>query len=101
MPIIKKREIEMLAQMNGEEIERFLENLPATKDQIEGLFDFLEMKLEAQPCNHTNRFTMQYVMQNMMDFGKVSGWLSNNGGYCDCKIVSEISVPWTATFGDS
>lgn len=94
MPIIKKREIEMLAQMNGEEIERFLRNLPATKDQIEGLFDFLEMKLESQPCNHTNRFTMQYVMQNRMDFAKVSGWLSNNGGYCDCKIVSEISVPW-------
>ncbi|HUF02875.1 MAG TPA: DUF2695 domain-containing protein [Aridibacter sp.] len=94
MPIIKKREIEMLAQMNGEEIERFLRNLPATKDQMEGLFEHLEDRLESQPCNHTSRFTMQYIMQNGMDFAKVSGWLSQNGGYCDCKILEEIAGPW-------
>ncbi|REJ77801.1 MAG: DUF2695 domain-containing protein [Acidobacteria bacterium] len=98
MPIVKKREIEQLAQMNGEEIERFLKNLPATKDQMDRMFDFIEDKLDSQPCNHTNRFTMQFVMQNMMDFGKVSGWLSQNGGYCDCKILEEIAPYWRGYF---
>jgi len=46
MAIIKKRDIDVLAQMNGDELERFVESLPAGKDKIEGLFDFLEMKLE-------------------------------------------------------
>ncbi len=98
MAIIKKREIEMLAQMNGEEIKRFLRNLPATREQIESLFDNLEIKLESHDCDHTARFTMQFLMQRMMDFPKVSGWLSQNGGYCDCKVMEEIATPWRETF---
>ena len=88
----------MLAQMNGEEIERFLKKLPAGKEQFEKLFDYLELKLESQPCDHTSRLTMQFLMQNMMSFPKVSGWLSQNGGYCDCKILEEIAVPWREAF---
>jgi hypothetical protein len=98
MAIVKKREIEQLAQMNGEELERYLGRLPATKEQLDRLFDYLEMKLEKEPCNHTSRFTMQFIMQNMMDFGKVSGWLSQNGGYCDCKIMEEIAPLWWEKF---
>lgn len=98
MAIVKKRDVEIMAQLNGEELERHLAKLPARKQQFDGLFDFLETKLAGQSCDHTSRFTMQYLMQNMMDFGKVSGWLSQNGGYCDCKIVEEISVPWREIF---
>lgn len=98
MPIVKKREVEIMAQLSGEELERHLEKLPAKKDQFDRLFDFLETKLESQPCDHTSRFTMQFIMQNMMDFGKVSGWLSQNGGFCDCKIVEEIAIPWREIF---
>ncbi len=98
MAIVKKREVEIMAQLSGEELERHLEKLPAKKEQFDGLFDFLESKIENQPCDHTSRFTMQYMMQKMMDFGKVSNWLSQNGGYCDCKIVEEIAVPWREIF---
>jgi len=98
MAIVKKREVEIMAQLSGEELERHLDKLPASKVQFDSLFDYLEMKLERTECDHTSRFTMQYLMQKMMDFGKVSGWLSLNGGYCDCKIVEEIAVPWRELF---
>ncbi len=98
MAIVKKREIEQLAQLSGEELERFLDRLPGTRTQFDRLFDYLEMKLEDEPCNHTSRFTMQFIMQNMMNFGKVSGWLSQNGGYCDCKIMEEIAPLWWEKF---
>lgn len=98
MPIVKKREVEVMAQMSGEELERHLDKLPATKEQFDALFDFLEMKLANQPCDHTSRFTMQFMMQKMLNFGKVSNWLSTNGGYCDCKILDEIAVPWRELF---
>ncbi|MEZ5426471.1 MAG: DUF2695 domain-containing protein [Pyrinomonadaceae bacterium] len=100
MPIVKKREIEMIAQMNGEELERFLLRLPATREQLEDLFDHLEIKLEDQPCDHTSRFTMQFLMQNGLSFPKVSGWLSQNGGYCDCKILDEIASVWWKAFAE-
>jgi hypothetical protein len=100
MAIVKKREIEVMAQLSGEELEKYLDKLPATKEQFERLFDYIEMKLESQPCDHTSRFAMQYMMQKMMDFPKLSGWLSRNGGYCDCKILEEIAFPWWDMFDD-
>lgn len=98
MAIVKKREIENLQQMSGEELDRFIANLPAKPEQFDRLFDYLEVKLETAPCDHTSRFAMQFIMQNMMDFGKVSNWLSRNGGYCDCKIMEEIAPLWFSKF---
>ena len=101
MAIVKKREVEIMAQLSGEELERHLLKLPAGKDEFEALFDYLELKLKGQPCDHTSRFTMQFLMQKMMNFPKVSAWLSQNGGYCDCKILEEIAVPWREIFADN
>ena len=98
MPIVRKREIENLEQMNGEEIEAFLESLPARQEQIEDMFDFIEFKLEREPCNHSLRFAMQYMMENRLNFPKVTGWLNENGGYCDCKVMEEIVSKWRAKF---
>ncbi len=100
MAIVKKREVEIMAQLSGEELERHLLKLPAKKEQFDALFDFLEKKLASESCDHTSRFTMQFMMQKMMNFAKVSGWLSQNGGYCDCKILEEIAIPWREIFND-
>jgi hypothetical protein len=98
MPIVRKREIENLEQMNGEEIEAFLEALPAPKEQIEDMFDFIEFKLEREPCNHSLRFAMQYMMENRLNFPKMTAWLNENGGYCDCKVMEEIVSKWRRKF---
>ena len=98
MAIVKKREVEVMAQLSGEELERHLLKLPAKKEQFDALFDFLEARLEREMCDHTSRLTMQFMMQKMLNFPKVSGWLSQNGGYCDCKILEEIAVPWRELF---
>ena len=98
MPIVRKREIENLEQMNGEEIEAFLEALPAGKEQIEDMFDFIEFKLERESCNHSLRFAMQYMMENRLNFPKVTSWLNENGGYCDCKVMEEIVSKWRGKF---
>ena len=101
MPILKKREIDNLEQMSGEELEAFLESLPAGQYDIEDLFDYLEYKLEKEECNHTLRFSMQYMMENHLNFPKVSSWLQQNGGYCDCKVLEQIAPPWNRTFNVS
>ena len=99
MPILKKREIDNLEQMSGEELEAFLESLPAGQYDIEDLFDYLEYKLEKEECNHTLRFSMQYMMENHLSFPKFSAWLQQNGGYCDCKVLEQITPAWRRTFG--
>ena len=98
MPILKKREIDNLEQMSGEELEAFLESLPPGQYDIEDLFDFLEDKLEREECNHSLRFAMQFMMENRLNFPRVSSWLQQNGGYCDCKVLEQIAPAWRKAF---
>lgn len=100
MAIVKKREVEIMAELTNEELVEHMKKLPATKEQFDGLFDFLETRLQLQKCDHTSRYSMQYLMQKMMSFPKVSGWLSQQGGYCDCRILEEIAIPWREIFAD-
>lgn len=100
MPIIKKREIENLEQLSGEELERFLETLPARQETISELLDFVEDELYERECNHSLQYAMKFMMDNRLDFGKITSWLNNNGGYCDCKVMDEIAPIWRNKFGD-
>ena len=98
MPLIKKRQLEIWSQLSGEERERFIESLPATKEQIEDLFDYLEMKLEDETCTHSLKYAMQFMMEKRLNFPKVTAWLNNNGGYCDCKVLEQIVPEWRKVF---
>jgi hypothetical protein len=100
MPIVKKREIENLEQMTVEELQAFLESLPAGQSTISLLIDFVEDELFENECNHSLQYSMRFMMDNGLDFGKVTGWLNNNGGYCDCKVMEQIAPVWRAKFGD-
>ena len=100
MPILKKREIDNLEQMSGEELEEFLDSLPAGQYDIEDLFDSLEARLANEDCDHSLRFAMQYMMENRLNFPKTSSWLQQNGGYCDCKVLEQIAPIWRKTFGE-
>ena len=100
MLILRKRQIESLAQMNGEEIEAFLESLPAKKEEIEYLFDYLEMRLEKEKCNDSLRYATQFMMEKRLNFPKVMSWLNENGGYCDCKVLEQIVPEWRKAFDE-
>jgi hypothetical protein len=87
MPLIKKRQLEVWAQLSGEERERFLASLPATKEQIEDLFDYLDRRLQDDSCVHNLRFTMQFLMERRLNMPGVMSWLNEIGGYCDCEVL--------------
>ncbi len=98
MPIVRKREIENLAQMSGEQLRAFLDTLPAEKEQFEDLFDFIEFRLEREQCNHSLRFAMQFMMENHLNFPRLTAWLQQNGGFCDCKVLEQITPEWRKAF---
>jgi hypothetical protein len=100
MPIIRKREIENLEQLSGEELEAFLDSLPAGPQTISGMLDYIEDELYESECNDTLRHAMRFMMENRLDFPKITTWLNENGGYCDCKVMDEIAPYWRAKFGD-
>ena len=100
MPIVKKREIENLEQMSGEQLRDFLDALPAGQDTISGMLDFIEDELFDNECNHSLQYAMKFMMDNRLNFPRLTSWLNENGGYCDCKAMEQIAPAWRAKFGD-
>ena len=100
MPILRKREIENLEQMSGEELQGFLETLPAGQETVSELLDHLEDELFDAECNHSLQHSMKFMMDRGLNFGKFTSWLTNNGGYCDCKVMEQIAPIWRKKFGD-
>ncbi len=98
MAILRKRQIENLQQMNSEEIEQFFASLPATKEEMEALFEFIEDELYEVECDDTARFAMQFMLNENLPFPKILAWLNANGGHCDCKIMENIEREWRKTF---
>ena len=100
MPVVRKREIENLEQMSGEELRAFLDRLPAGAETVSKMLDFIEDELYETECNHSLQYAMRFMMENRLDFPKLTGWVNENGGYCDCKVMQEIAPAWRAKFGD-
>jgi len=100
MPVVRKREIENLEQMSGEELRAFLDRLPAGEHTISEMLDFIEDELYDSECNDSLQYAMRFMMENRLDFPKLTSWLNENGGYCDCKVMEQISPAWRAKFGD-
>ena len=80
--------------MSGEELEGFLETLPAGPETVSELLDFLEDELFEGECNHSLQHSMKFMMGRNLNFPKFTSWLSNNGGYCDCKVMEQIAPIW-------
>ena len=100
MPILRKRVIENIEQMSGEELQAFLDSMPAGQATISEMLDFIEDELYESECNHSLQWAMRFMMDNRLDFPKLTNWLNENGGYCDCKVMEQIAPIWRAKFGD-
>jgi len=100
MAILRKREIEYLEQLSGEELQAFLDSLPEGQETVSELLDYLEDELFEQECDHSLRYSMKFMMDRGLNFPKLTSWLSNNGGYCDCKVMEQIAPVWRRKFGD-
>src|SRR5687767_13426921 len=100
MPIVRKREIENLEQLSGEELQAFLDSLPAGQDTISELLDFVEDELYGIECNHSLQHAMHFMLENDLNFPKITSWLNENGGYCDCKVMEQIAPHWGGEIGD-
>lgn len=98
MAILRKRQIENLHQLNGEELEEFLASLPVSKKEMESMFEFIEDELYETECDDTARFAMQFMLNKNLPFPKILAWLNANGGHCDCKIMENIEREWRKAF---
>ncbi len=74
---IQKRRVETIASM------------PILQADLVQLFEFLDNALVAG-CDHSFRFTRQFLQANNLPEATIVPWLGNHGGYCDCEVLANV-----------
>ncbi len=67
--------------------------LPLPLEALRALFDHLDDALGAG-CDHSLRFTTQFLQQQVLDEQAVIPWLRDHGGYCDCEVLANVEDAW-------
>jgi hypothetical protein len=67
---------------------------PLSNDHIEEMFKAVEEQVEEGGCDHSLRFTMQWLAKQQQPADKVIAWLEKHGGYCDCEVAANAYDHW-------
>lgn len=69
------------------------ERPPLPIEALRELFTSLA-RPEAPACNHAHKDTIRFLLAQNLPVEPVLSWLRANGGYCDCKVKSEVAPNW-------
>lgn len=60
-----------------------------TATQAADLFAYVEIRIQDQGCNHTRRFTQEWLDANIQpgQHEAVLTELEDMGGFCDCEVL--------------
>ena len=67
---------------------------PLSNELLESLFSFLDEKIDSEGCDHSYRFTDEWLSENKQQRTPVIEWLEENGGYCDCEVIANAYDHW-------
>jgi hypothetical protein len=84
-----KKDMKRLALLN--EYENQWRGLGLTPSQLDDLGKYLSVKLAGHACDHTLRFTLEWLHE--ADHRKSKGVieaLRNRGGFCDCEVLNNV-----------
>ena len=60
-----------------------------TVENVQDLFEYLEEQLDDSGCDHTRRYTEQWLKDNISEeqIESVLAEIADMGGYCDCEVL--------------
>lgn len=70
------------------------EAFPLADSLLESLFAAVDANVEKDGCDHTLRFTTEWLAANEQPVEKVLAWLYGHGGYCDCEVAANVVDHW-------
>ncbi|HXG83507.1 MAG TPA: DUF2695 domain-containing protein [Pyrinomonadaceae bacterium] len=74
------------------ERQQILESLPISIEKLKELFDWLDIQADEYDCDDTLKQTKIFVEQNNLPEEILIEWLENQGGYCDCEVLANVSA---------
>lgn len=70
------------------------EKPPLPLEELRGLSAWLT-RPEAPACAHAYKDTIRFLLDQDLPVEPVLRWLRAGGGYCDCKVISEVAPRWS------
>jgi len=67
---------------------------PLSDDLLHSLFDTVAAFVAEHGCDHTRRYTEQWLLTHPKSHDTVISWLEENGGFCDCEVEANASDHW-------
>lgn len=77
-------------QVRAQERAAALAALPLPIEELEAMFEMLDLELETQSCDHSRRITQAWLVTRGHDPTAVFPWLDEHGGYCDCEVLANV-----------
>lgn len=74
--------------------------LPLPHEQMQAMFDMLDVEFPKRGCDHTLRLTSEWLISNNLPVERVVAWLRENGGYCDCEALANSEQAWHEATSD-
>ena len=66
---------------------------PIPSKELRALFAWLA-RPDAPACVHAHKDTIRFLVNQSLPVDPVLKWLRAGGGYCDCKVLSEVAAKW-------
>ena len=70
-----------------------------TATQADALFEYLDIRLQDQGCDHTHRFTLEWLGQHFCPEQQeaILTEIEDMGGYCDCEVLQNCYEDYELT----
>ena len=66
--------------------------MPIERDALEQLIAFVAERCEQDGCDHSHRFTREFLAQRSLPVGVTEMALLAQGGGCDCEVVLNVDA---------
>lgn len=73
---------------------------PLPQEALRGLFDWLDVELGRRECDRSLRLVRAWAALNDMEPGRLTEWLNENGGFCDCEALGNVEQAFEEARGE-
>jgi Protein of unknown function (DUF2695) len=70
------------------EREKLIASIPISHEDLRDLFNHLDRG--GIECDHTLRETIAFLEARHLDVERVTAWLREYGGFCDCEVIYNV-----------
>ena len=90
----KRRRAKLVEAIVQLETAKAIEAMPISFADLSALFDYLDIKLGEEGCDHTTRMTNTFLGKQSLKPEIILPWLQEYGGYCDCEVLANVEESW-------